>query len=296
MGIVLALALSAPVVGVRTDGAAPCDTNAFARELRALRPELAIAPIDAELSAPAEAWLASLEGVPSNQAVLRVTGNPTPLVRSLAGQDCRRAVQIAASIVDGLLDQLPREAPEPFGVSSALRPSLGILGGVGVLQGPIDWVPSFALGLRLTLGVWELVGAADIGTLATLPLVTADQGSVGLYKALPFDFEAGVGYAPRFGPGSFSLDALIGLSVVRVWTTARPPALFNSKSQLSVEAFFGLAAGYTLELPARFSVGIRLEERWSPSQATVSVDVGPDSVVTRAWVFAPTLFAGWRFF
>ena len=58
--------------------------------------------------APRGAWLASIEGISSEQPVLRVTGSPTPLLRSLPAQDCERVVEIAAAIVDGL----PRSASE----------------------------------------------------------------------------------------------------------------------------------------------------------------------------------------
>ncbi len=67
MGIVLALVLSAPVVGVQSDGTAPCDTSGFARDLRALRPELTIVLLPG--LAPVGSWRASLEGLGSNQSV-----------------------------------------------------------------------------------------------------------------------------------------------------------------------------------------------------------------------------------
>ncbi len=113
-----ALALAAPSGGVQSDGTASCDSNGFARALRALRPELEIVPVDSQLTAsavvprlPIGAWLAQIEGLQSDQAVLRVTGNPTPLLRPLPGQDCLRVVQIMASIVDaGFSDQLPNPA------------------------------------------------------------------------------------------------------------------------------------------------------------------------------------------
>jgi len=294
MAIVLALALAAPVVSLQSDGAPPCDTAAFAHDLRALQPELTIVVLDAGQTPPAEAWIARLEGVASGQPVLRVTGNPTPLLRALSGESCRPLVEIAASIVDGLLDQLPREASASLVFATPFHPALGIWFGGGVLQGPIQWVPSIALGLRLTLGDWEIVGASDLGMLATLPLSTSDEGMVGNYTALPFDFEIGGGYAPRLWLGTVMLDALTGPSVVRVWTKGSP--LFGSQAAVTLEAFVGLAAGYTIDLPARFFVGIRVEERWSPAQAHFSVEGGTDAVVTRAWTFTAALLAGWRVF
>ena len=302
MGMVLALALAAPVVSLQTDGAPPCDTAAFAHDLRALRPELTIVLLGAGQTppptlppeAPVDAWIARLEGIASGQPVLRVTGNPTPLLRSLSGESCRPVVEIAASIVDGLLDQIPREPSASFVSATALRPSLGIWFGGGVLQGPIEWVPSIALGLRLTIGDWEIVGVSDLGMLATLPLSTSDEGPVGNYTALPFDFEIGGGYAPYLGLGTLSLDALTGPSIVRVWTKGSP--LFDSQARVTLEPFVALAAGYTIDLPARFFVGVRVEERWSPTQGPFTVEGGTDSVVTRAWTFTTALLAGWRLF
>ena len=298
MGLVLALALAAPVVSLQSDGAAPCDTAAFAHDLRALRPELTILALDggqrSPPEVPADGWLARLEGVGSGHPVLRVTGAPTPLLRGLPAEGCRSAVEIAASIVDGLLEQLPREAPASLISAAPLHPSLGIWLGAGVLQGPIDWVPSFALGLRLTLADWEIAGMSDLGLLSTLPLSTADEGVVGTYKALPFDFEIGGGYAPRLGPGRLMLDALTGLSAVRVWTEGSP--LFGNHDRVTVELFVAAAAGYTVDLPDRFFVGARVEERWSPSQAESSVTGGTNSVTTRIWAFSAALLAGWLFF
>jgi hypothetical protein len=82
--------------------------------------------------------------------------------------------------------------------------------------------------------------------------------------------------------------------VVRVWTKGSP--LFGSHDRVTVEAFAGLAAGYTIDLPARFFVGVRIEERWSPAQAHSSVDASTDAVVTRAWTFTAALLAGWQIF
>jgi hypothetical protein len=300
VGLVLALALAAPVVSLQSDGAPPCDTAAFAHDLRPLRPELTIVALDGGQAPPTgvpNTWTARLEGVASGQPVLRVTGGPTPLLRPLSAESCGSVVEIAASIVDGLLDQLPREASASLASEIPLHPSLGIWLGGGVLQGPIPWVPSIALGLRLTLGDWEIAGASDLGTLATLPLSTIDEGVVGSYKALPFDFEIGGGYAPHLGPGNLMLDALIGSSVVRVWTQGSP--LFGSGDRVTLEPFVGVAAGYTIDLPARFFVGARIEERWSPTQAHSSVEGetgGSDSVVTRTWTFTADLLAGWRAF
>jgi hypothetical protein len=307
MGIVLAMALAAPVVGVQTDGIAPCDTNAFDRDLRTLRPELEIlplhgAPAEARLSAPGT-WLASIEGVSSNQPVLRVTGNPTPLLRSLPAQDCRRVVEIAASIVDGLLDQLPNPARDigSFEVAATTRISLSAWVGAGTLQGPIAWMASLALGARLGLGAFEIVGSADVGfPPASLPLATLDQGSVGSYQATPVDLEAGGGWSPRLGPGRVSLDGFVGAALAIVSTRAGSEALFSTQPQLIAELFLAAAAGYALDLSDRFSVGLRVEERWAPVQANATVNgespAEADQVVTRRWSFGATLTAGWRFF
>ena len=194
MGIVLALVLSAPVVGVQTDGTAPCDTDGFARDLKALRPELEIvslpraSPQASTEALPAGAWLARLEGLASDQAVLRVTGNPTPLLRPLPGQDCGRIVQTAASIVDGLLDQLPSTDVGPLSIPVGLRPTFSAWGGAGTLQGPVRFVASFALGGRVGLGAFEFLFVADLGPWASVPLATLNLGPGGSYRAQPFDF------------------------------------------------------------------------------------------------------------
>ena len=69
MGIVLALVLAAPVVGVQSDGTAPCDTTGFAKALRALRPELEIVPVASGTEVPAGAWFARIEGLAGVQAL-----------------------------------------------------------------------------------------------------------------------------------------------------------------------------------------------------------------------------------
>jgi hypothetical protein len=304
MGIVLALVLSAPVVGVQTDGTAPCDTDGFARDLKALRPELEIVSLPRALQAPiaaqpAEVWLARIEGIGSDQAVLRVTGNPTPLLRPLPGQDCRRAVKTAASIVDGLLDQLPSTDVGPLSSPGGLRPTISAWGGAGTLQGPVQFVASFALGGRVGLGAFEFLFVADLGLLASVPLATVNLGPAGSYRALPFDFELGGGWSPRLGPGRLSLDGSIGLALTRVWPHVSTGAmLFSTKPQVAQELFLAPSVGYTLELPARFFVGLRAEERWAPQQTTVTVDIAiaGDQVPTRTLTFTATGIFGWRFF
>ena len=302
MGIVLTLALAAPVVGLQSDGAPPCDTAAFAHDLRALRPELTIvALLDSAGTSPQKLLRRSMRGLhawrasPPGQPILRVTGNPTPLLRALSEESCSSVLEIAASIVDGLLDELPREPSASLASAAPLHPWLGIWFGSGVLQGPIQWVPSIALGARLALGDFEIVGASDLGVLATLPLSTSlEAPTVFDYKALPFDFEIGGGYAPHLWLGNLTLDALIGPSVVRVWTKGSP--LFSTQAPVTLEPFVAFAAGYTIDLPARFFAGFRVEERWSPTQARFSVEGGTDSVVTRTWTFTTELLAGWRIF
>jgi hypothetical protein len=292
VGIVFALVLTAPVVSLQSDGAPPCDTAAFAHDLRALWPELTIVALEAGQTPPVNAWLARLEGVASGQPVLRVTGNPTPLLRALSGESCSSVVEIAASIVDGLLDELPREASAFLASATPLRPSLGIWLGGGVLQGPIQWVPTVSLGVRLRLGHFELVGASELGALATQPLSTPDGGR-GNYKALPFDFEGGGGWAPHLWLGNLSVDFLSGPSIARVWAKGSP--LFGTQTVVTLEPFVALAAGYTIDLPARFFAGVRIEERWSPTQAHFSVD-SSSAVATRIWAFNASLLAGWRVF
>src|SRR5581483_12316 len=112
MGILLALTVAAPTVGVRSTGQAPCDSAAFAQALKVLRPELSVEVLDASSHLPADGRVATLEWSSPGQAVLRVTGSATPLVRPITDPECKRVVQTAASIVDGLLEELPT-SPAP---------------------------------------------------------------------------------------------------------------------------------------------------------------------------------------
>jgi len=302
MGIVLALVLTAPMVGVQTDGTVPCDAKGFARALATLRPELEIVPLDFASSAPAGAWLARIEGLESDQAVLRVSEGPTPLVRSLTGEDCTRALQTAASIVDGLIEQLPNPRLDsgPRRAPATRRTSLSAWLGAGILQGPIQWVPSFALGARFGLGWVELVGSIDVGLPASFPLATVDEGPVGSYQAVPIDLELGAGWGPRLGPGRMSVDGSVGLALASFSTNPLPgnAHLFEIQSQIAAQFFLAASAGYVFELPAHFFVGPRIEERWAPGHSTVTVEgaVAGDHVMTRVWTFTATGVAGWRFF
>jgi hypothetical protein len=304
MGIVLAMLVTAPVVVVvQTDGTAPCDTKAFARALATLRPDLQIVSLDSTSTVPAGAWRARIEGLGFAQATLQVSGSATPLQRSLAGQECARALETAASIVDGLLEQLPDPASErTLSLAPPQRPkSLSVLIGVGFLQSPIQSVAAFALGTRLGLGQLELVGSIDVGLQASIPLATEDEGPVGTYHAVPVDLEVGAGWGPRLGPGRLSLDGLVGVVLANVWTTAAagaPKHLFDAESKIATAAYLAASASYVFDLPARFFVGVRIEERLSPEPVTVSVDgaVASDRVVTRVWSFTATGLLGWRLF
>jgi len=304
MGIVLALVLSAPVVGVQTDGSATCDTDGFARDLKALRPELEIVSLSGASPQastdvlPAGAWLARIDGLGSGQAVLRVTGNPTPLLRPLPGQDCRRLVRTAASIVDGLFDQLPSTDVGPLSNSAGLRPTISAWGGAGTLQGPVRFVAAFALGARLGLGAFEFLFVADVGLWASVPVTTVNLGPGGSYRAQPFDFELGAGWSPRLGPGRLSLDGSIGVALAAVSSEPIAGKLFSTPPQFPAELFLAPGVGYTLELAARLFVGLRAEERWAPQQRQVAADVAVagDDVLTRTWTFTATAIFGWRFF
>ena len=142
---------------------------------------------------------------------------------------------------------------------------------------------------------------ADVGLPASTPLATLDEGPVGSYQALPIDLEIGGGWSLRLGPGRLSLDGLIGLGLVSVSASVPPPpagGVFGAQPQLSKELFLGAAAGYVVELPLRFFVGVRVEERWAPAQVTVNVADAPRGfqVDTRRWTFTSTVIVGWRFF
>ncbi len=72
-------------------------------------------------------------------------------------------MQTAASIVDGLLDQLPSTDVGPLASPVRVRASLSAWLEYGALLGPVSWVQSFAFGASLGFGPWEGVFLADIG-------------------------------------------------------------------------------------------------------------------------------------
>ncbi len=120
------------------------------------------------------------------------------------------------------------------------------------------------------------------------------MGSVS--QVLPFDFEAGGGWAPRLGPGKLSLDASVGLAVARVSDSVSPSQpLFGRQDQLTVAPFFALAQGYTLDLPARFFVGLRAEERLAPPTTVGVIGALKDRVVTRVVSVTGRVVLGFRF-
>ncbi len=248
---------------------------------------------------PIGAWLAQIEGLQSDQAVLRVTGNPTPLLRPLPGQDCLRVVQTAASIVDGLLDQLPNPARDvgPLGNSGALPAALSRLAWRGHPARPHRVGALVRARDAVRAGVTRLVGSVDVGLPASIPLVTEDQApeAVGSYQAIPIDLELGAGWGPRLGPGRLSLDGSVGVAIAIVCVRAPTPG-----QQVPAQFFLAPGVGYTFELPAHFLVGIRLEERWAQAQSRVALPLNEgipgNEVVTRVWTFTSTAIVGYRFF
>jgi hypothetical protein len=298
--ILLALVLAAPVVAVQSDGAAPCDTAAFAKELRTLRPELAVLSLETNAAVPIDSWRASLEGMATDQAALRVTGRRLTVLRPLPGQDCEWVVRTAASIIDGLLDELPLMTAQLEPARRSSRTNIELSGwiGAGVAQGPLQWGPTFDVGGRLLF--WrsaEVIAGADIGLPATTPLATVDEGLLGNYRVLPFDLELGAGYGPRLGPGRLSLDLLIGLSFAEVWTNVPgTEPLFGRTNDLATEFFLAPRVSYAIDLPLQTFIGLSAEERGSPARAAVTVVGGTSSVMTRTWTLASTIFFGRRFF
>jgi hypothetical protein len=168
--------------------------------------------------------------------------------------------------------------------------------GPSVTQMPLGLSPSPSPGLILALDLrlgWILL---SLGGEANLPGNKAiEPASEGSYHAQPAAAWLAAGFDPRLGPGRLILQASLGLSLlwVRIHSSLNQQTPGNA-----ADLYLGGAAGYLLDLPAHFMLGLRFEERVVPSPSSFGVEgvTGSTAVTVRQFTADLALLAGYNFF
>jgi hypothetical protein len=291
----IAVPPSAPTVflSVDVDAESPCRVAGLAAAIRALRPDAALVAGKRPLPSDLEAEITESSGA----LTLSVRGEGKPLTRSLppAGPSCEATVQTAALMIDRYLDELNERAEEVRieELSHWSRPDLALIVSLGasVVQAPVGWSPGLDLGLDLRLGLALLSLGGEVN------LAQSDSAATvgGTYHLQPAAAWLAAGVVPRLGPGRLLVQGSLGLALV--WATIDSPgAPFQRQQGHAVDLFVGLRVGYVLDLPARFSLALRYEERWVSHPTSFSVEGFPGSVSVRRFAGDLALMAGYSLF
>jgi hypothetical protein len=271
----------------------PCRVAGLAAAVRVLRPDAALVAGKRPRPSDLEADISDTSGA----LTLTVRGEGKPLIRSLppAGPSCEATVQTAALMIDRYLDELNERAEEvrieELGHPSRPDLALGVSLGASVVQAPVALSPGLDLELdfRLGLALLSLGGEVNLAQSDSAATVSAT------YHLQPAALWLALGVAPRLGPGRFVAQASLGLTLV--WATIESSAApFQKQQGHAVDPFVGLRVGYVLDLPARFSLALRYEERWVPRPTAFSVEGFAGSVSVRRFAGDLTLMAGYSLF
>jgi hypothetical protein len=271
----------------------PCRLESLAAAIRAQRP-------DALISSGARSKPTDLEvDLTENGGTLSLTvrGQGKPLSRPLPspGADCVETLQTAALMIDRYLDELnehPEDAPIEGLSTSRATTAFTVSLGASVVQAPAGLTPGLVLEVDLRLGLLALA----LGGELSLPQHEAATAVTGTYDLSPAAAWLSAGVAPRLGPGRLLAQASLGLSLL--WVTIGPttPPTYQQQQANAADPFVGLRLGYVLDLPARFSLAVRYEERWVPAPTTFSVEGYPGSVAVRAFSGDLAVLAGYALF
>ncbi len=269
----------------------PCRVDGLAAAVHLQHPDVALSlgkrPSASDLEAEITESAATL--------TLTVRGQGKPLSRVLPtpGTSCSETLQTAALMIDRYLDELHANAEEAR-VADLVRgagPQLSLLLGPSLVQAPagLDFGLTVELDFRVGLLLLSLGGE---GNLAQTKSITA----FGSYDLTPAATWLAAGVAPRLGPGRLLLQGSFGLSLLWVSVQSDLSHLPHEHDGNAVDPFVGLRVGYVLDLPARFSLALRYEERFVPAPTTFSVEGYAGSVSVRSFSGDVALMAGYAFF
>jgi hypothetical protein len=273
----------------------PCRLESLSAAIRAQRP-------DALLALGARSKPTDLEAVLSESGgtlTLTVSGPGKPLSRVLPvpGDDCIEATHTAALMIDRYLDDLNENAEEARidGLSSSSGPTSAFTVSLGpsVVQAPAGLSAGLVLEVDQRFGLLLL----SLGGELNLSQQKAASAVSGLYELQPAAAWLAVGVAPRLGPGRLVAQGSLGLSLLWVTIGQTTPPTYQKQQASGADLFAGLRLGYVLDLPARFSLALRYEERWVPSPTPFSVEGYPgDSVSVRTFSGDLALLVGYALF
>jgi hypothetical protein len=239
--------------------------------------------------------------------VVTVRKSAATVSRPIPGPaDCQSVVRTAALIADSALDDLPtspsvpriERLPTPAAEPQQPAQSFGgwelaaAIGGGGrqALLGPAATV---GVDLQMSHGLFQ---AGVTGAVAPLQSQSVQPTNAGLgsYEATSTVAEASAGVGFGLPAGRLSLDGAGGCEVALLQASSQ--RLVEKRQETVPEAFAALRLQYVLDLPERFFLAGRIEERFAPVHATFVVEGAGSQVTTRTWTADGGLWVGRRFF
>jgi hypothetical protein len=271
-----------------------CHVAALTSAIRAQRPEVVVA-LGAR-PGPSDLEAELTQGTTAISLSIRGRGKPLRREIPLTGEDCDESLQTAALMIDRYLDELnqnPEETPiEGLTTSTPTSHAFTVALGPSVVQAPAGLSPGLVLEVDLRLGLFSLA----LGGELNLPQHEAATEVTGTYDVSPAAIWLAAGVTPQLGPGRLVAQASLGLSLLWVSIGQTTPPTYEQQQGSAADPFVGLRLGYVLDLSARFSLGLRYEERWVPSPTTFSVFGYSGSVSVRAFSGDLALLVGYTLF
>jgi hypothetical protein len=286
---------STPTLWLRVDVGpeSPCSAQELAAAIRVQRPDASIAMGERPASQELEADLTESAGT----YTLSVRGAGKGLNRTLPapGATCEETAQTAALMIDRYLDEI-RAGGAEAGIEELSPPPprrFSLLLGPSLVQAPAG----LAFGLTLETDLRFSLLLLTLGGEVNLRQSKAVASFEGGYEMTPAAAWLAAGVAPRLGPGRILAQASFGLSLLRVdISSSLTPPLPHQTNGNAVDPYLGLRLGYVLDLPARFSMALRFEERWVPAPTTFFVEDYKGTVSIRSFSADLALMAGYSFF
>jgi hypothetical protein len=271
-----------------------CHLETLTSAIHAQRPDVALVLGQPPGTADLQATLT--ESATTLTLTMQGRGKPMRRELQLAGEDCGDALQTAALMIGRYLDEIAESSEEAriegLSGSPGSRVSLLLTLGGSVVRAPAGWTPGLILETDLSVG-WLLF---SLGGEINLAQTESDTSLTGTYRLLPVAAWLSAGVAPRLGPGRILAQASGGLSLMFVTIGPTTPPTFQQQRVTGVDPYLGLRVGYLLDLPWKFSLTLRYEERWVPAPTTFSVEGYPGSVSVRAFSGDVALLIGYTFF
>jgi hypothetical protein len=291
----LALVLgTSPTLWLRVEVSpeSPCRVEALAAAVRLQHPDVALSLGKRPSASDLEAEI--VESTATFTLTVRGQGKPLSRLLPSPGTSCSETMQTAALMIDRYLDELHANAEEArvADLVRAAGPQLSLLLGPSLVQAPagLDFGLTVEVDFRVGLLLLSLGGE---GNLAQTKSITAFGG----YHLTPAATWLAAGVAPRLGPGRLLFQGSFGLSLLWVSVQSDLSHVPHEHNGNAVDPFVGLRVGYVLDLPARFSLALRYEERFVPAPTTFSVEGYPGySVSVRSFSGDVALMVGYAFF